>query len=238
MHEGPFAVPEQLEVARAPMDILRRRTQFFVRYLNAKARSRTLARLAPIVRSSFDHPWVTGVELRIQFWPGRERSWARLWPELLPDRTVHWDAPITVAILRKRKGKERQALCMSFYFRKRTLHIAQLQGIPGTDPPKELRFWPIKFIEACQTLAREENLEEVTVPRADTLYSYRSPTLNPELSVAARDQAVERIRTAMELLYDANARALGFVPDGDSFKWENSGTGARLTGSVREPDRV
>lgn len=238
MHGEPFAVREQLEVARAPMDKLRRRTQFFVRYLNAKARSRTLARLAQIVRSSFDHPWVTGVELRIQFWPGRERSWARLWPELLPDRTVHWDAPITVAIFRKRKGKERQALCMSLYFHKRTLHIAQLQGIPGTDPPKELRFWPIKFIEACQTFAREENLEEVRVPRADTLYSYRSPTLNPELSVAARDQAVERIRTAMELLYDANARALGFVPDGDSFKWENSGTGARLTGSVRELERV
>jgi hypothetical protein len=137
-----------------------------------------------------------------------------LWPELLPDRTVHWDAPITVAIFRKRKGKERQALCMSLYLRKRTLHIAQLQGTPRTDPPKELRFWPVKFIEACQTFAREENLEEVRVPRADTLYSYRSPTLNP------------------------NARALGFVPDGDSFKWENPGTGARLAGSVREPERV
>ena len=124
---------------------------------------------------------------------------------------------------------------MSLYFHKRTLHIAQLQGVPGTDPPKELRFWPVKFIEACQTFAREENLEEVRVPRADTLYSYRSPTLNPAASSEEREQALERIRKTMELLYDANARTLGFVLDGDSFKWENTTSVARLTESARNP---
>jgi hypothetical protein len=114
---------------------------------------------------------------------------------------------------------------MSLYLIRRTIYIGQLQGVAGTDPPKELRFWPAKFMEACQTFALQEGLTEVRVPRADTLYSYRNPSLNPDLSPEAREMALERIRKAMELLYDANALALGFVPDGNWFRWENSGAG-------------
>jgi len=202
---------------------LRRRTQFFVWYLLARAHSTKIARLLPIVEKSFEHPWVAGVELGIRFWPGhaslaRLRAWNR---HHLPRPPMHWDAPVTVSVFRKRRGKRRQALCMSFYLVKSSLYIKQLQGVSGTDAPKEIRFWPKLFMEACRVFVRQEQLKEVKVPRADALYSYRNPFFNPQLLPEARERAVERIRRNMELLYDANALALGFVPDGAWFKWEN-----------------
>jgi len=213
---------EQFEVDRSPIGILRRRTQFFVRYLLARAQSGTIAKLLPIVESSFEHPWVAEIELRIRFWPGKDVNWLGLWSwSEDPQRPVCWDAPVAICIHRKKRGKQKQALCMSLYLINGTVYIGQLQGVSRTNPPKEIRFWPMKFMEACQTFARQENLKEVKVARADTLYSYRNPYLNPELSPEAREQALGRIRKTMELIYDANAVAVGFVPDGNWFKWEN-----------------
>ena len=73
---------------------------------------------------------------------------------------MHWDAPVTVSVFRKRRGKERQALCMSLYIRSGILYIAQLQGVPGTDIPAELRPWPKMFIEACRKFARQEGYKK------------------------------------------------------------------------------
>jgi Domain of unknown function (DUF4118) len=133
---------------------------------------------------------------------------------------MHWDAPVTVSIFRKRRGKERQALCMSLYIHSGILYVAQLQGVPGTDLPKELRAWPKIFIEACKQFARQQGLREVKVPKASTLISYRYPygrTITEDLK-----KAVPRIRRNMELLYDSNALQLSLVPDGDWFKWQNA----------------
>lgn len=126
---------------------------------------------------------------------------------------MHWDAPVTVSVFRKRRGKERQALCMSLYIRSGILYIAQLQGVPRTDMPEELRPWPKKF-------ARQEGLREVRVAKASTLISF----LNPygRALTEARKKAVPRIRRDMELIYDRNALDLGLVPDGHWFKWQNA----------------
>ena len=133
---------------------------------------------------------------------------------------MHWDAPVTVSVFRKRRGKERQALCMSLYVRSGILYIAQLQGVPRTDMPEELRPWPKMFIEACRKFARQEGLREVRVAKASTLNSF----LNPygRAMTEARKKAVPRIRRDMELIYDKNALDLGLVPDGDWFKWQNA----------------
>jgi hypothetical protein len=206
----------KLELNRSPFGTLYRRTLFFFQYICARARSKTVARFLPIVRNSFEHPWVVEVELRIRFWPGQERAW--LWFKD-PKRPMHWDAPITVSVFRKKRGKQRLALCFSMYLIGKALHIKQIQGVSGTDVPSELRGWPKMFIEACRIFAQQEGLNEVRMPRADSLYSYHTPGLNSELLPDSRNRALAQIRGNMELLYDANALELGFVPDGVWFKW-------------------
>ena len=139
------------------MSSVHRRTAFLFRCLLAKAQSKSIKELLPIIERSFHSPWVARVELNIRFWPGGETTLYRLWRSFrsLPRSDfMHWDAPVTVSIFRKRRGKERQALCMSLYIHSGILYVAQLQGVPGTDLPKELRAWPKIFIEACKRFAR------------------------------------------------------------------------------------
>jgi hypothetical protein len=212
----------EVEFDRLPSQVLRRRSQFFVRYLIAKVSSRTVANLLPIVERAFSHPWVASVELRIRWRPGNETELGRLWRlhKLLPGQSMHWDAPITVSVFQVRRGKKRQALCMSLYLVGNRLHIAQIQGVSRTDVPKELRAWPKMFIEACRAFGVQENLREVSVAKAETLYSYRNPYLSVDLLPEARQNALRRIRRNMKLLYDTNALELGFVPDGDWYRWK------------------
>jgi hypothetical protein len=208
----------KLEVSHSPFGTLYRRTSFLIHYLCARARSKTIARLLPVVQRSFEHPWIAASELRIRFWPGRER--AKFW-SVDPHSPMHWDAPITVSVFRRKRGKKRLALCFSMVFIGKTLHIKQIQGVSGTDVPSELREWPKMFIEACRTFARQEGLHEVRVARADSLFSYQTPGLNPALLPVSRERALTQIRKNMELLYDANALELGFVSDHACFKWLN-----------------
>ena len=183
-----------------------------------------IARMLPILEEAFDHPWVAQVELNFRFWPGNDTIFVRLWRlyKSLPAQSMHWDAPVAVSIFRERKGKKRQAFCMSLYIVNGILYVAQIQGIPGTDAPKELRAWPKIFIEACRQFARQEGLREVRIPMAKTLYAYRNPYLAPDLLPKARIHTLWRIRRNMTLLYDANALDLGFFPDGDWLRWECS----------------
>jgi hypothetical protein len=231
-----FLVRQNADVEYFPPRGLRRRWQFFIRYLLAQMRAKGIAKLLPTLKSSFDHPWVAGIELKIRFWPGNETSLGRLWRlyKSLPAQSMHWDAPITVSVFRERRGKKRQALCMSFYLVKDILYIAQIQGVHGTDAPKELRAWPTIFIDACQTFARRENLREVRIARAESLYSYRDPYLGADLLPEAREHALKRIRKNMKPLYDTNATDLGFVSDGAWYKWRNF-RDDRMNRTINEP---
>jgi hypothetical protein len=216
-------VSVETRVDRSPSQKLLRRWRFFACYLIAQVRSRQIQRFLPVLAEAFNHPWVAGVELKIRFWPGNGTKVGHLWRvyKSLPTQSMHWDAPITVTVFRERRGKKRQALCMSFYIAGRVLYIAQIQGVWKTDVPKELRAWPKIFIEACRTFARQENLRAVMVPKAATLYSYRNPFLRADLLPSARQNVLSRIRTSMTTLYDKNAVDLGFLPDGD---WLRSDT--------------
>lgn len=172
----------------------------------------------PIVEKAFEHSWVADVELQLRFRLGHERVW--LWRKD-PHRPMHWDAPIAISVFRNKRGKRRVAFCFSIYIVGGNLHIKQIQGIFGTDIPSELRAWPKIFIETCRTFACQETLREVRVARADSLYSYHTPSLRRDLLPDARQRSLERIRKNMTLLYDANALELGFVADGIWFKWPN-----------------
>lgn len=213
--------PAKLGLETIPLQVVRRRLRFLSRYVTARAQSKRLARLHTILERSFSHPWVAETELRIRFWPGNETRVGRMWRiyHSRPPQSMHWDAPITISIFRKHKGKKKQALCMSLYLSDNVLHIAQIQGVWRTDVPSELRMWPRIFIDCCRTFAQQERLREVRIPKAATLYSYRSPFLRPDLSAEGRERALERIRRSMMLLYDVNAVDLGFMPRGDWFAW-------------------
>jgi hypothetical protein len=132
-----------------------------------------------------------------------------------------WDAPVAISIFRRTKGKKRPALCMSLYVTRDSVCIQQLQGIHRTDVPRDLGAWPKMLMEVCRTFAYQEGFKEMRVPRAVSLYSYHHPFIRPELLPGGRERALHRIRKNMELLYDANAVELGFIPDGRWFKWIN-----------------
>src|SRR5258705_8027791 len=78
-----------------------------------------LAKLLPIVQRSFEHEWVVSVELKLRRSPGHDTVLGKK----VPERPMHLDAPVTVTILRKRRGKKRQALCMSFYVLRNTIYV-------------------------------------------------------------------------------------------------------------------
>jgi hypothetical protein len=227
---GRFALDQspplskRLEARQGAISSLYRRIVFLHRYLVAQTHSGPIHKILPILERSFRHPWVAGIELQVRFWPGRENNFHRLLRrhEDLPGRSMNWDAPVTISIFRRRKGKKRQALCMSFYLANGSLCIAQMQGVFRTDVPADLRSWPTLFLRACQTYARENGLRDVRVPQARTLYSYQHPFLIPDALPDRREETLQRIRRNMELLYDGNALALDFEPAQGWLIWENS----------------
>ena len=129
----------------------------------------------------------------------------------------------------KEKAKKDKPFACRCMWSTDILYVAQIQGIPSTDAPKELRAWPKIFIEACRKFACQEHLREVRIPKAETLYSYRNPYLGPDLLPKARVHTLLRIRRNMRLLYDANALDLGFFPDGDWLRWESSNSTKRAS---------
>ena len=211
-----LAANKILKISRRFHSYVRYRMVFFAGYVLAKSRSKALGKLLSTIENSFRHPWVAEVRLQIRFWPGVGWSF------------IHWDAPVAISVFRRIRGKKRPALYMSLYVIRDTLYIQQIQGVAQTDVPRDLGAWPKRFMEACQTFAYQEEFKEIRVRRAAALPSYRDPFLNPELVPDARKRALERIRTSLEKLYDANALELGFVPDGRWFKWMNPKISARL----------
>jgi hypothetical protein len=212
---------QALSAGREPLRVLRRRGQFLIRYVSAKRRQSVVHKLVPILERFFDHAWVAGVELKIRAMPGNESSFARFWRiyQSLPAQLMHWDAPITISIYRKQRGKLRQALCMSLYISEDMLYIAQMQGVAKTDVPAELRAWPKIFIDCCKTFARQEGFRGVGIPKAGTLYSYQRPFIRKDLSSDARVRALQRIRRDMATIYDSNALDLGFNAEGGYWVW-------------------
>lgn len=211
--------PKNRETEVSLLGRIHRRTHFLVQYIFAKIQSRTIETLLPVVEDVFRHPWVVEVELRVRFCHGHDRVWP--WNRHLQSLPMHWDAPITISVFRSKRGKRRQALCMSLYVIRDNFYIKQLQGVSQTTTPSELRAWPKMFIEACRMFARKKGFKSVRVPRADSLYSYHNPYINTNLLPDARERAIKRIQRDMELLYDKNALELEFVPDGYWFKWIN-----------------
>ena len=207
-----FEEYENLPVDRSLKARFQRRLKFFLQYLRAIVGAKKIKRLLPVVEAHFAHVWVADVQLQLRFLAGQEKQ----------EHSTHWDAPITVTIFRKKKVLPRPALCMSVSLQGNSLYVRQLQGVPRIDIPKDLRNWSERFVKACKVFAGQENFREVRVPKASSLYSYRSPSLRQQnLTEEVRRQTLSRIREKIRLHYDQTAIAEGFVCDGDWFVWKN-----------------
>jgi hypothetical protein len=175
-----------------------------------------IAKLLPIVVRCFEHKWVVSVQLSLRPSPGHDPVLGKK----VPERPMHLDAPVTVTVLRKRKGRKRQALCMSFYILRNTIYVTQLQGVRGQDVPVELRSWPVLFVTSLQKLACNEKFKEVRIAKARTLGSYRYPDAKGT-GRETMEQVVALIRENMQSRYDGTARMLGFSERRRWWVWEN-----------------
>jgi hypothetical protein len=54
------------------------------------------------------------------------------------------------------------------------------------------------------------------------LYSYHNPAIPWYFAPKERARATQRIRARIEKHHDGTARSLGFTPETDWFRWENS----------------
>ena len=139
----------------------------------------------------------------------------------LPAQSMHWDAPIAISVFRERKGRKRQALCMSIYLVKDVLYIRQIQGIAGTAAPKELRDWPKILEDACRTFVRQEGLEEVRLPKAETLYSLsQSSRQFAAHAKRARKNSKRKSNKVWSCYIMSNAEQLGFMSRWRLVTWQ------------------
>jgi len=152
---------------------------------------------------------VTGIDVKIRLWSGLDSNGA------------NWGAPITVTVFGP--GNE-AARYMALSIWVNSLDIHQLQGIRGIAIPPELANWPEQFVKACLDYAREKNLAKVRVRRAETLYSYGRPYVNPMLPFEARAKAAAQARAFMERHYDGTAKQLGFSLETNWYVWRNADT--------------
>src|SRR5262245_32030936 len=105
---------------------LRSRAKFMIWYPWALKSRAVVRRLHHSTQHAFDHPWVSGVETFLVPRHGYDQ------------RTyVAVDAPIVAVVLRR----SQPALIMSCSIVGKTLTIRQLQGVGGTNVPRDLE-WP------------------------------------------------------------------------------------------------
>ena len=162
------------------------------------------------------------MELKIRFCRAMRPSSAncRVVIKSLPAQPMHWMRQLQFRYLENEKEGKKQALCMSIYLVKDVLYIRQIQGIAGTAPQRSFAIGQTIFIEFAERLRDKQRFEEVRLPKAETLDSYRNPHVNLQLTQNAQERTRERIKQSMELLYNANAEQLGFMSDGGWFKWQ------------------
>ncbi|SRR6266566_2106980 len=149
-----FVMPPDTALDRSLAAKLRRRCQYFFRYWSAMTQKQQICRLLPIISRHFNYRWIDGIELKISLF--RTNKMTGSW-------YVQWDAPISVLVLKKRKGKRKPAFGMSLYVAEKAIRIQQLQGYSWVDLPDK---WSASFVEACMEFAHQENLRAVEVPMA------------------------------------------------------------------------
>ena len=234
--QSPVVQRRKLQIENSIQGKILRRWTFLYRFIAAKAHSDAIPRLESLLEESFEHEWIAKVRVRLRFLPGQEDRQLRIpWRgnkyllqlRLLPWREqgcpAQWGAPIAVTVSkRSQEGPPKTVRYMSLFIRDDVIHIVQLQGISSVEMPKGLRDWAERCVRACMEFARKENYRAVRLARSESLYSYHHPSIRWYFTPEERAQAMKQIRARMEKHHDGTARSLGFTPETDWFRWENS----------------
>ena len=199
-----------LQTCRWQYGVVKWRLEFFSRYRFALKQEPQLTRLLPLVRATFDHPWVGNVSLQIRSRPGLDET---------VSRSIYWDTPIAITVFKRSKAEDSAALCMGLSVDNSTIFVRQMQGIAGIYIPEPLQKWPHSFISACQRFAIAENYRRIVIPRASSMGHTHCPLdqINSEKDHLLREQAKQRL----VLRYDGTATELGFVAKRKHFEWVN-----------------
>jgi hypothetical protein len=234
--QAPLVQKRKLQIENSILGKILRRWIFLYRFMLARTQSDAIRRLESLLGEFFEHEWIERVRVRLRFLPGAEERELRIpWPgnkyllqlRLLPWREqgcpAHWGAPIAVTVSKKsHEGPSKTVRYMSLFIRDDVIHIVQLQGISSVEMPKGLRDWAERCVRACMEFARKENFRAVRLARSESLYSYHNPAIPWYFPPKERARATQQIRARIEKHHDATARSLGFTPETDWFRWENS----------------
>lgn len=120
---------------------------------------------------------------------------------------VCWETPLGYALWHN----DQPAIAMGVEVKSGMLCVRQLQGVRGTQLPKELRNWPELFVRAAMKFASDSGLKGVRVYRAHMSNFYWMPDFGYD--VLTQEQYRERLRAhrnRMRARYDGTARKMGF----------------------------
>ena len=196
---------------RFAFGIAKRHLEYRREYHSASQHWSRIARLSPFIESAFDDDWVAAVDLRLRPHRGTDEG---------PHASIFWDAPVAVRVFHSSHGEQLPALCMALRITADDIVIDQLQGIRGIALPQHLRNWPLRFVQALQTFAKQENFVSIRVVAARSRREWWDPTFD-ETTPADGEQATQRLRERLKIRYDRTVKKLGFCSQGKWFVWSN-----------------
>lgn len=129
---------------------------------------------------------------------------------------VCWETPLGYALWHR----NRPAVAMGIEIKNGMLCVRQLQGVRGTQLPKELRNWPELFVRAVMKFATDSGLKGVRVYRAHMSNFFWMPDFGYD--VLTQEQYKERLdahRNRMRARYDGTARKMGFRMNKNWGEW-------------------
>jgi len=119
--------------------------------------------------------------------------------------SICWNSPIGITVL----IDNRDCFGLGIELYSSILSIRQMQGVPGTKIPEELKDWPTLLVEACMDYASYSNLSEVRIFKADQDFGFENPDVNPAEGQSLAN-AKKTHQDRMRRRYDRTASDLGF----------------------------
>ncbi len=120
---------------------------------------------------------------------------------------ICWEAPIVFLV----QLNDGTSLGLAVEFRGSVLCVRQMQGTKGADIPREINHWPLIFMRACIDFAKQNNLREVRLYRADQSGFYWHPVAIPYENGEQWSVAVANLQRRMRQRYDGTAYNLRMI---------------------------
>lgn len=175
-------------------------------YLN-EHKEQTVQFLHYLLKEFSEFDYFDGYSMALIYGPGKSEQ---------ENNLVCWETPLGYALWHK----NRPAVAMGIEIKHGMLCVRQLQGVRGTQLPKELRTWPKLLVRAAMKFATDSGLRGVRLYRAHMSSFYWAPDFGYD--VLTPDQYKERLvahRDRMRARYDGTARKMRFLMKKNWGEW-------------------